>query len=210
MLTFQKPTDDTLRDILLVQSDKDLPYSEVKTTLQYKSKEEFQKDPKFKIYDIDYFKFTLGEGSTCYSRAVEALKHYKHFMLDWVSPYFYGEDYVSEGATIGLLSKQFGMWAFNVCRILYIIEECEEDVSIKRFSFGYGTLPLHLEKGEARFTVEWELRSNVVSYETLSFSTPQHWMVKMGYPLARYAQASFNRGTGEALQKILHTAATLI
>jgi len=107
MLTFQKPTDDTLRDILLVQSDKDLPYSEVKTTLQYKSKEEFQKDPKFKIYDIDYFKFTLGEGSTCYSRAVEALKHYKHFMLDWVSPYFYGEDYVSEGATIGLLSKQF-------------------------------------------------------------------------------------------------------
>jgi hypothetical protein len=55
-------------------------------------------------------------------------------MLDWVTPYFYGEEHVCEGAIVGLLSKQFGMWAFNVCRILYVFEEGEEDLSVKRYA----------------------------------------------------------------------------
>jgi hypothetical protein len=111
MLTLQKPTEDTLKDILLVQHDKDLSYSEVKATLLYKSKEEFQNDKKFKVYDIDYFKFTLGEGSTCYDRSVEALKHYKvRFPLSICSkenylkftPCFFKAFYVRLGNTLFL------------------------------------------------------------------------------------------------------------
>jgi uncharacterized protein (UPF0548 family) len=70
---------------------------------------------------------------------------------------------------------------------------------VERFGFAYGTLPCHLVAGEERFVVEWDKTDDTVWYEVLSFSKPQHWMTKLGYPIARWYQEQYHRETAQAM-----------
>jgi hypothetical protein len=54
-----------------------------------------------------------------------------------------------------------------------------------------GTLPTHVESGEQRFIIEWNKKTNNVYIEVISFSQPQQWFTKLGYPVARSIQKHF-------------------
>ena len=78
------------------------------------------------------------------------------------------------GTVVGVLGRHFGLWWLNACRIVYVIEE-EEASLLKRYGFGFGTLPGHVERGEERFTVEWHRAEDSVLYEVFAFARPAPW-----------------------------------
>lgn len=65
---------------------------------------------------------------------------------------------------------------------MYTVDGNSPDGTKKKFGFAYGTLPIHVERGEERFLIEWNLKTNEVFYEILSFSVPQAWFSSLAYP----------------------------
>ncbi len=88
-----------------------------------------------------------------------------------------------------LVSRQFGVYCLNACRVVYFVDE--EDGPVRRAGFAYGTLPSHVEKGEERFSVEWNQETDVVRYDILAFSRPNSLATWIGYPLSRRIQKTF-------------------
>ena len=64
---------------------------------------------------------------------------------------------------------------------------------MKRFGFGYRTLPGHAECGEERFSVEWNREDGCVYCDVFAFSRPKHPLTWLGYPFARALQRRFAR-----------------
>ena len=138
-------------------------------------------------YNVDHNRIQLGNGEATYNRAAEALKKWRHFELGWVT--IVPRDVVVQvGATVAVKARAFGTWSLSATRVVYVIDES------RRFGFAYGTLPDHVERGEERFLVEW-LADDSVWYDILSFSRPQHPLVKLNAPLARRLQRQFARAS---------------
>jgi uncharacterized protein (UPF0548 family) len=142
-------------------------------------------------YNVDHNRIQLGAGEATYARAVEALKHWRHFDLGWVTIVPHGV-VVETGATVAVKARAFGTWSLSACRVVYVVDEA------RRFGFAYGTLPDHVECGEERFLIE-QLDDDSVWYDILAFSQPQHPLVKLSAPLARRLQKRFAR---ESLNKM--------
>ena len=51
-------------------------------------------------------------------------------------------------------------------------------------------LPDHVERGEERFTIEWQADDSVW-YDILAFSRPQHLIAKLAFPYVRRLQKRF-------------------
>ncbi|MGE5204781.1 MAG: DUF1990 family protein, partial [Chlamydiota bacterium] len=92
------------------------------------------------------------------------------------------------------------IYSLNACRIVYVVEE---DGPVTRYGFAYGTLIEHAERGEERFTVEWDRRENTVWYNILAFSRPEKWLVKAGYPISRVLQKRFARFSTQAMLRAM-------
>jgi len=184
-----KPSDQEIK--LRISEQKDLPftYSPVTGTLGKTSPEDFP-PADFSEYYLDHHRVNLGKGQECFDSAVKALREWKPFSLNWVSVHS-NETPLRTGEMVGVVAQNLGLWSLNLCRIVYVLEECEEDGSIQRFGFAYGTLPCHVERGEERFLVEWSRDDDTVWFDLLAFSAPAHWLVKMGTPIGRYFQRCF-------------------
>jgi uncharacterized protein (UPF0548 family) len=96
---------------------------------------------------------------------------------------------VAKGTLVGVLGRHFGAWSPNACRIAYTIEE--DNPSLRRYGFAFGTLPGHVEQGEERFTVEWHGDEDSVWYEVFAFARPAHPLAKAGRPFVRLVQRRF-------------------
>jgi|ERR1700752_701559 len=160
-----------------VNSQRNLPftYSEVGAT---------NKTPPAN-YKVDHNRIQLGSGEATYSQAVDALKHWRHFDLGWVTIVPRGVP-IEVGATVAVKARAFGTWSLNASRVVYTINED------RRFGFAYGTLPDHVERGEERFLIEL-LPDESVWYDIFAFSRPQHPLVRLSSPLARLLQKQFVR-----------------
>ena len=90
---------------------------------------------------------------------------------------------------MGVLGRHFGLWSLNACRIAYTIEE--EGPPLERYGFAFGTLPSHVERGEERFTVEWDRTDDSVWYEVFAFARPAHPLARVGPPFVRLVQRRF-------------------
>jgi hypothetical protein len=95
---------------------------------------------------------------------------------------------ITEGAIVGVLGLHFGLWSLNACRIVYVIEE--EASVLKRYGFAFGTLPAHVERGEERFTVEWDRADDSVFDEVFAFARPTRWPVWAHRSCAWYRDSS--------------------
>src|SRR5918997_7191181 len=93
---------------------------------------------------------------------------------------------IAAGTVVGVLGRHFGVWSLNACRIVYVIEE--EASPLRRYGFAFGTLPAHVERGEERFTVEWDRADDSVSYEVFAFARPAHPLARAGRPFVRLVQ----------------------
>ena len=138
-------------------------------------------------YTVDRNRIKLGAGAKQYERAIAALRNWKQFDLGWVRM-VPPETPIKMGSVVAILTRHFGFWSLNACRVVYLIDE---DGPVKKFGFAYGTLSSHVERGEERFTIEWHATDDSVWYDILAFSRPNQLLVRLGSPLARSLQKRF-------------------
>jgi uncharacterized protein (UPF0548 family) len=100
------------------------------------------------------------------------------------------------GTDVAVSIHHFGFYSLNACRIVYVVDE---EGTVKRFGFAYGTLAEHAETGEERFTVEWNRGDDRVWYYILAFSRPKKMLARLGYPLSRLLQKRFANGSKAAM-----------
>lgn len=178
MLLVRRPSEDAIRSYLAAQRGLPFSYPEVGATSA-------APPPG---YTVDHGRVRLGEGPEVYARAVEALRRWVMFRIGWVE-LLWPDAPIEAGTVVGILIR-VGAFCLNAVRIVYVVDELGPP---RRFGFAYGTLPDHVERGEERFTVEWNEADGSVWYDLLAFSTPNHPLVKALYPLARRMQKRFSR-----------------
>jgi uncharacterized protein (UPF0548 family) len=187
MLLSQKPSVDRLHDFLTAQSKFDFTYSAVGATATTPPAG----------YVVDRTRIKLGEGTETFAAAKAALERWEHFRLGWAEAWP-SETPIQAGQVVAVIARLFGLWWLNVCRIVYI---ADEEGSVKRFGFAYGTLPEHAESGEERFIVEWHEQDDAVWYDILAFSRPKQLLARLGYPFARRMQKRFARDSAAAMRR---------
>ena len=139
-------------------------------------------------YNVDHNRIQTGTGGNDFRLAVEAVKNWKMFDLDWVKLYSHITP-IEVGETVAIIIKHFGFWSMNAARIVYVVEET--DTEVEKYGFAYGTLTEHGERGEERFSVEFHKKNESVWYDLFAFSQPEHFLAKIGFPLSRMLQKRF-------------------
>ena len=185
MFLVKQPSDAQIREFISSQSERPFSYAEVGAS----------RDGQVTGYNIDHNRIKLGMGEATFARAVAALRSWQHFELGWarILP---SETPIEVGATVAVLARPFGIWSLNACRIVYVIEDHDQEVT--RFGFAYGTLPDHAECGEERFSIEWHANDDSVWYDILAFSRP-NLLARIGYPFTRRLQKKFARDSLAAM-----------
>jgi uncharacterized protein (UPF0548 family) len=179
MFLLTEPSDDTITNFIKAQRELAFSYQAVGAT----------NGNAPTGYVIDHNRVQIGTGAAVFQRAKDALGAWRQFDLGWVSIVPPGVP-VTAGATVAVKAHTFGAWSLSATRVVYVINEAGP---MERFGFAYGTLPDHVETGEERFKVEWDLNDDTVWYDILAFSSPHHQLVKMAAPLARQLQKRFAR-----------------
>ena len=177
MFSLRQPSEEDVRGFISSQQDLPFSYPQVGAT---------QSQPPAG-YTVDHNRTKIGDGEETYQRAVSALQSWKQFDLGWVTIMPPGM-LLEAGTTVAVQAKVFGFWSLNAARVVYLIDERQNQKA--RFGFAYGTLPDHVECGEERFTIEWQTDDSVW-YDIYAFSRPQHPLVKLGFPIARRLQKRF-------------------
>jgi uncharacterized protein (UPF0548 family) len=151
-------------------------------------------------YRADHNRIVLGSGVAVFAAVAAALHRWKMFDLGWLE-LIPADAPIEVNVTVCVRVRHFGFWSLNACRIVDVIDE---DGPVKRYGFAYGTLADHAERGEERFTVEWNREDDSVGYDILAYSQPRHPLARLGYPLARMMQKRFARDSKQAMQRALH------
>lgn len=186
LFLLREPSGAKIRDFLASQKDLPVSYDRVGVSREGVAPSG---------YVVDRYRVKLGEGPEAYARAVAALRGWRQFDLDWVWLLPTGAP-IEVGTTVGVLARHYGFWSLNTARVVYLIEETGD---VERFGFGYGTLPGHAERGEERFSVEWNREDDSVHYDVIAFSQPKHPLAWLGYPFARLLQRRFARDSKRAM-----------
>ncbi len=172
-----KPDAVKLDKFLLSKKDLDFSYPEIGETPSGKPDG----------YDLDHNSICLGNGEMIWKTAKTALVNWQQFPSSWTQVYPVSTP-IRKGEQVAVLSSLFGFWVINATRIVYAFDESD------RFGFAYGTLPGHVERGEECFWIERDAEGDVY-YHIRAFSKPAFWVVKLGYPIARYFQKKFVKGS---------------
>jgi uncharacterized protein (UPF0548 family) len=180
MFLRRKPPEEFVRQFIASQQDLPFSYPQVGAT-----KSQAPGGPKG--YRVDHNRVKLGTGEETYQRAVSALRSWKQFELGWVTVVPPGKP-LKVGTVVAVQTKTFGFWSLNATRIVYVVDERQTQKA--RFGFAYGTLPDHVERGEERFTVEWQADDSVW-YDICAFSRPKHPLARLGFPVTRMLQKRF-------------------
>jgi uncharacterized protein (UPF0548 family) len=145
-------------------------------------------------YTVDHNRITLGSGSETFQRAAAAIRAWKMFDMGWARLHPPNAP-IETGTTVAVVFHHFGFWSMNGCRVVYLIEE------ERRYGFAYGTIAQHAERGEERFSVEWNANNDSVVYDIYAFSRPAQWQTRIANPLARMLQKRFVRDSKAAMQR---------
>lgn len=177
MFLLTKPSLNRIREVIAAHRAVPFSYPEVGAT----------RTTPPQSYTVDLNRVQLGVGEATFKHAVAAIRDWKQFDLGWVEALPIDTP-IEVNAAVAVLAQHLGFWSLNVSRIVYLIEE---HGSIEKFGFAYGTLQTHVERGEERFTVEWQRDDDSVWYDILAFSRPNQLLIKLGKPYARRLQRRF-------------------
>ena len=183
MLSFRKPSPDSLAAFIASQAKLPFSYSAVGATAT-------TPPPG---YVVDRTRCKLGEGEAVFTAAKKGLERWEQFRLGWVEagpP----ETPIRVGEVVAVMGRAMGCWWVNACRIVYVIDEPG-----RKFGFAYGTLPDHVESGEERFLIECDPTDGGVWYDIVAFSRPNHILARLGSPLVRRLQKRFARDSAAAM-----------
>jgi uncharacterized protein (UPF0548 family) len=186
MFSLTKPSLTRVREVIAAHSEVPFSYPEVGAT---------RTNPP-SGYTLDHNRVQLGFGENTFTGAVAAIRAWKQFDLGWVqaAP---DDTPIKVDAAVAVVARHMGFWSLNVSRIVYVMEE---QGAVEKFGFAYGTLKSHVERGEERFTVEWNRADDSVWYDILAFSRPNLRLIKLGKPYARWLQKRFAK---ESLKRML-------
>jgi uncharacterized protein (UPF0548 family) len=190
MFLFQEPSEKQLYSFFEAQKEKSFSYDEIGAS----------KHGAPSGYNVDHNRIKLGEGAESFALAVRAIQNWQMFNLGWVRV-LQKDAPISIGTCALVIVRHFGFYSLNVCRIVYLIEE---DEPVKRYGFAYGTLEEHAERGEERFSVEWNPVDNSVHYDLFAFSQPRHPLARLGYPISRVLQKRFARDSKQAMFAVVN------
>jgi uncharacterized protein (UPF0548 family) len=192
MFLATRPDDEAIRLFLTAQRQLPYSYGEIDAT----------KTTPPRGYDIDHNRIQLGTGREVFTRAKEAVRRWEMFNLGWLQLWKPTAP-IAVDTTVAVLAHVWSIWILNACRIVYVIDDTGP---MDIFGFAYGTLPGHVERGEERFTVQWNHTDDSVWYDILAFSRPNHWLTRLGYPYVRRLQKRFARASQQAmLSAVSHT-----
>jgi uncharacterized protein (UPF0548 family) len=194
-LTWRKPSATTLRRFLEEQASADFNYQAVGATAG-----ELPAG-----FVVDRTRILLGSGEAVYQSACRALERWQQFQLGWVEAWP-ADTPLKPGEQVAVTGWAVGFWWLNACRIVYVVKESGSNC---RFGFAYGTLPCHVGSGEERFLIEWNRETDQVHYDILAFSRPNHWLIRLGYPLVRRNQKRFGRDSSASLFRAVQPASPL-
>ena len=183
MISFRKPSPETLGTLLHSQKGLGFTYQEVGLT------ETLQRPAGFVV---DHTRGKLGEGTEVFEAAKSALKRWRQYRFSWLEAWP-DDTPIRAGDEVATVAWLLGVWWVNVCRIVYTINEPN------RFGYAYGTLPEHVECGEERFLIEFT-DTGEVWYDIFAFSRPQSWLARIGYLYVRRIQKLFGRSSVAALR----------
>ncbi len=179
MISFREPTEARIAHFLQAQRSLPFSYPEVGAS----------RDGAPPGYPINHHRGRLGWGVETFKRACEAMERWEMYKLGWTR-LLWPDAPIADGTVVGILGHHFGIWSLNACRIAYVIEE--EDGSLRRYGFAFGTLPGHVEQGEERFTLEWHGgEDDSVWYEVFAFARPGHPLAKVGRVFVGMVQKRF-------------------
>lgn len=184
MFLMRKPSQQQIKAFTSAQQGEPFSYVPVGIT----------RTPPASGYNIDHNRIQLGSGRQCFVAAAAAVRKWKMFDVGWVS-LFRTDTPIEAGRTVAVVVKHLGFWSMNACRIVYMVEESNH---AERYGFAYGTLPAHAERGEERFTVEWDKQDDSVWYDVLAVSKPGP-LAMLGYPFARRLQKRFANDSKRAM-----------
>lgn len=187
MFRLTAPSEDEIRRFISAQQQSLFSYPEVGASA----------DQAPNNYNVDHNRVELGSGEVAWHRAVEAVREWRMFDMPWLR-LCWPTAPILVGTEVAVLVRHFGFFSLNACRILYLVDN---DATIKRFGFAYGTLLEHAESGEERFTVEWNRASDKVWYDMLAFSRPRKMLARLGYPLSRSLQRRFTADSKAAMSR---------
>jgi uncharacterized protein (UPF0548 family) len=191
LFCLQTPPADQIREFITRQRLSVFSYSEVGTTAGELPNH----------YNVDRNRILLGSGEETWRRAVEAIRAWQMFNMPWIR-LCWPDTPIQAGRDVAVLVHHFGFCSLNAARIVYVIDE---DGPVARFGFAYGTLIEHAERGEERFTVEWNRSDDQVWYSILAFSVPNKALAKLGYPWSRMLQRKFAEGSKPAMVRATNT-----
>lgn len=186
MFLASRPPEEKIRRLIAAQRDAPFSYEEVGAT-----RGEFPAGYAALRADAD-----LGRGEACFMKACAAVREWKMFAVRNLWLHFPSTP-IETGKVVAVLALHFGFWSLNFCRIVYVVDE---DGTVRRFGFAYGTLREHAERGEERFTVELDRDSGRVSYHIASFSRPAG-VVLLAVPIARLLQKQFLKESVNAMRR---------
>lgn len=190
MLSLRKPSPDALRLFVATQENLPCTYEAVGATAEM--------PPAGHV--VDRTRIKLGQGEVVFRSAIAALRRWEHFRLGWVEAWP-SDTPIQKGEVVAVLARAIGIWWFNACRIVYVVDESGP---VSRFGFAYGTLPGHVESGEERFVIEWDQRDDAVWYDILAFSRPHQFAARVGYPVVRRLQKRFGRDSAASMLRAVH------
>lgn len=150
-------------------------------------------------YAVDRHRVPLGRGRDAFERASSALFAWRHFEMPWLALHG-AEASVHAGQIVTTRTRVFGVWFVNPCRVVYVEPD---DGAGERVAYAYGTLPGHVARGEERFAVERDPRSDVVTFEIVAFSRPATMLTRLGRPWMRRIQRRFARDAAAALARAI-------
>ena len=190
MVSLRRPSTETIRGFLTVQSKLGFTYTAVGATASLPPAD----------YVVDHTRIKLGQGEEVFMKAKAALGRWQQFRLGWVEVWS-PETPIQTGEVVAVIARNLGLWWLNACRIVYVVDEEEP---IQRYGFAYGTLPDHAETGEERFLVERDRASGEVWYDILAFSRPHLSLTRLGYPFVRRVQKRFAEASAAAMLRVVN------
>jgi uncharacterized protein (UPF0548 family) len=176
---FRRPTDVSLRDMLVAAERATLTYPEVGAT---------RSEPMPAGYRHDRYEARIAGD---FDRTAAALLAWQAQIGAGVEVFPPGSR-VEDGSTVVLLLRA-GLWAPAPCRVVYVIAKTDE------IGFAYGTLPGHPECGEVAFSLRRD-RDGHARLLVRSFSRRVDPLARLAAPVARHVQKRVTRGYLEALQ----------
>ena len=193
MLLARKPSNSKIADFIASQRDREFSYAQVGAS---------RNAPPLG-FAVDHNRICLGHGASDFEKAVRCLRSWRMFELRWLH-LFWPNTPIEVGSTVAVLANVFGLWSLNACRIVYVFDD---NSTVRRLGFAYGTLLEHAECGEERFAVEWNQSDDSVWYDLFAFSRPARVSTRIGYPMSRRIQRRFARESLVAMQAAVRRGA---